>query len=83
MSYNKTNDLKCLKCGACCIFYSISKLNKKSMKPCKYLDVETGLCKIYKNRPEVCSDFKADEICYLISSLQLDEKLYILKKIYS
>ena len=76
------NPSKCLKCGICCIFFEISTLNKKAKEPCCFLDITTGKCNNYDNRPNVCRDFKTDEICYLISSLNSEEKLYILSKVY-
>lgn len=76
------NSLKCLKCGICCIFFDISTLNKKANVPCVFLDINTGKCNNYEKRPDACRDFKADEICYLISSLNSEEKLYILSKVY-
>jgi hypothetical protein len=74
--------LICLKCGVCCIFFDISSLNKKGNTPCAFLDINSGRCNNYENRPNVCRDFKADEICYLLSTLSLEDKLYILAKIY-
>lgn len=74
--------LRCLKCGTCCIFFDISTLNKKAKEPCHFLDINTGKCNNYEKRPTVCRDFQADEICYLISSLNREEKLYILSKVY-
>ena len=74
--------MKCLKCGSCCIFFDVSTLNKKANEPCKFLDIPTGKCNNYEDRPEVCRNFKADEICYLISSLNLESKLFILSKVY-
>jgi Fe-S-cluster containining protein len=78
-----SNSLKCLQCGICCIFFDITSLNKKAFEPCQFLNINTGKCNNYKKRPDVCRDFKADEICYLISSLNKEEKLYILSKVYN
>lgn len=71
----------CSACGACCIAYSISTLNKPAGAPCKNL-LDNGKCSDYKNRPQVCRDFKADNLCIFISPLLKEEKIKILQKIY-
>jgi Fe-S-cluster containining protein len=77
-----SNDrISCFACGACCVAFSISTLNKPSGEKCKNLTGE-GLCGIYEKRPKVCSDFAPDEICVLISSLPFDQKVNVLQKIY-
>ncbi len=80
MSTN-SNKISCLACGACCVAFSISTLNKPSGERCKYLTKE-GRCGIYEERPNVCRDFAPDEICVLISSLPFNEKVNVLRKIY-
>lgn len=47
-------------CGACCIAPSISSLNKPAGTRCEHLSND-NLCNLFnkKERPKVCSDFKA------------------------
>lgn len=78
MGDNKT---VCFTCGACCIAYDISSLNKPAGVPCKNLSVD-GKCSDYENRPQVCRDFKADNMCVFISTMPLTKKVEILQKIY-
>jgi len=33
--------------------------------PCKHLDQETGLCKIYSHRPDVCKEYSTEECGWL------------------
>lgn len=73
--------IECFTCGACCIAYDISSLNKPAGVPCKNLRAD-GKCGDYENRPQVCRDFKADNTCVFISSMPLNQKVEILKKIY-
>jgi Fe-S-cluster containining protein len=75
------NEIKCHICGACCIAYEISTLNKPAGVPCPNL-LPDGRCGDYENRPEVCRSFKPDEICELISTLTLEEKIHVIHKIY-
>ncbi|WP_372383946.1 YkgJ family cysteine cluster protein [Vibrio sp. BS-M-Sm-2] len=50
-----------LGCGACCIAPTISSLGKPANIRCEYLD-DGNLCTIFgkPERPQVCSDFKAE-----------------------
>lgn len=75
------NNNTCFTCGACCIAYSISTLNKPAGVPCDKL-LQNGKCGDYTNRPQVCRDFKADNLCVFISTLPLDKKTEILQQIY-
>ncbi|MCX8083796.1 MAG: YkgJ family cysteine cluster protein [Calditerrivibrio sp.] len=75
------NEIKCHICGACCIAYEISTLNKPAGEPCRYL-LSDGRCGNYENRPEVCRAFKPDEICVLLSTCTLEEKIHVIHKIY-
>ena len=67
-------------CGTCCIAYSISSLDKASGVECRHL--RGKICDDYNNRPEVCRDFKADELCYFISDLEQDERVSIIRNIF-
>jgi uncharacterized cysteine cluster protein YcgN (CxxCxxCC family) len=47
-------DAKCLRCGRCC--YEKVLFNGRVFntgRPCKHLDVETKLCRVYERRHEV------------------------------
>lgn len=77
----KSKETGCYKCGACCIAYSISSLNKPAGIRCKNL-LDNGKCDDYDNRPQVCRDFKADNLCALLKPLPLEEKLKIIKEVY-
>lgn len=47
----------CIKCGACCRRVGLSDLTRgldRGDGTCKHFDVETNLCLIYANRPDVC-----------------------------
>ena len=72
---------ECFKCGACCIAFDIKALGKKVGEVCSYM-TETNLCSIYKDRPDGCKYFLPDEICVLISTLSLRDKVKIIRNIY-
>jgi Fe-S-cluster containining protein len=74
--------IACNMCGACCIAYDISSLQKPAGVPCMHLG-DDGACKDYANRPQVCRDFQADELCELISILPLSQKIRIIQEVYS
>lgn len=75
------NNRQCFKCGACCIAYSISTLKKTAGIPCHNLKPD-GKCGDYENRPAVCREFKADNLCFFIQGLPLKKQVEILIKIY-
>lgn len=55
-------EFKCDCCGLCCKHINRSSLLKDfdtGNGVCKFLDAETNLCKIYANRPDICSVEKA------------------------
>lgn len=68
-------------CGACCVAYDISTLKKPAGAPCKFL-CKDGKCGNYESRPKVCRDFRPDEICVLISTLDFEDKVKVIQKIY-
>lgn len=48
----------CTKCGACCKNISgIKELESYDLGNgiCKYLDMQSNTCRIYGNRPDICS----------------------------
>ncbi len=73
--------IECFACGACCTAYSISTLKKPAGVKCAHLR-DDGLCGDYENRPYVCRAFQPDELCVLISTLPMAEKVEIISKVY-
>ena len=71
----------CFKCGACCIAFDIKSFDKKAGEVCRFLS-KSNLCIIYNSRPEGCRHYLPDEICVLISTLLLPEKVDVLRNIY-
>ncbi|WP_318495654.1 YkgJ family cysteine cluster protein [Photobacterium leiognathi] len=68
-----------LGCGACCIAPTISSLDKAANIRCKYLD-KNNLCSIFgkPERPQVCSDFKADpDVCGTTNKDAMDNLIYL------
>ena len=47
----------CGNCTACCKVFNIPELDKPAGKWCDHCKIGSG-CKIYEERPEICSDFK-------------------------
>ena len=50
-------DFPCTQCGACCRHVNLSELTKfldRGDGICYHHDLNSHLCKIYENRPEVC-----------------------------
>ena len=55
-------EFKCDCCGLCCRHINRSSLLKNfdtGNGVCKFLNTETNLCKIYAERPDICSVEKA------------------------
>ncbi|ABM38049.1 protein of unknown function UPF0153 [Polaromonas naphthalenivorans CJ2] len=47
----------CTKCGLCCSHVDRSNQTKwlnRGDGACRYLNMDTNLCEIYENRPEIC-----------------------------
>ncbi len=74
-------EIDCHICGMCCEFMSISSLKKEIDVRCEYLEKDNK-CSDYENRPKVCREYKADLLCYFISSLDHDEQVKIFKSVY-
>ena len=75
------SEMKCFKCGTCCIAPDISTLNKPIGVRCKFLTPD-NLCSIYERRPQVCRDYQPDEICLLIQGLPEEERVRKFLQIY-
>jgi hypothetical protein len=63
------------------VAFDISVLKKPAGTPCSELTPD-GKCGNYANRPEVCRAFKPDELCTLVSTLPLKEKVKIIMEVY-
>lgn len=61
------SEFKCNQCGLCCKnIHLIDELKDFHQGDgiCKYLDIETNLCKIYEIRPDICNVEKSYENYY-------------------
>lgn len=76
-----TSTIDCQQCGVCCTAFDISSLKKKEGVRCKHLTTDFR-CADYENRPAVCKDFVPDEICILISTLDFEDRLKVVRNIY-
>lgn len=76
-----SKQVECSICGLCCIAYSISSLNKKAGERCIHLGSDNK-CKIYEERPQVCRDFKADNLCVFLSSLDREDQIKLIRELY-
>ena len=66
--------MECTCCGACCVAPDIAALDKPLGLRCPHLG-EDNLCRVYEQRPSVCRDYAADEVCRLIEAPTLDERV--------
>ncbi len=66
--------MECTCCGACCVAPDIAALDKPLGLRCPHL-TEDNLCGVYEQRPSVCRDYAADEVCRLIEAPTLDERV--------
>lgn len=80
-SIKNVEEIKCHCCGVCCEILSISSLNKPANTRCDNL-LDDGRCGNYEGRATVCIEYKADELCYLISSLSDEDKIKVFKAVY-
>ncbi len=65
---------ECTKCGACCVAPDISTLGKALGVRCPNLGPD-NLCTAYEQRPQVCRDYAADELCERIAAPSLEERV--------
>lgn len=77
----QNNEIECLKCGACCTAFDISELKKEAGVRCENLTPE-NTCGIYETRPWGCKGYKPDELCVLFSTLNMEERITLFRKIY-
>lgn len=66
--------MDCTCCGACCVAPDIAALGKAVGVPCPHLTAEHR-CGIYEDRPQVCRDYSADEICVHIDAPTLEGRV--------
>ncbi len=66
--------MECTRCGACCVAPDIAALDKPLGMRCPHL-TEDNLCSVYEQRPSICREYKADEVCRLIEAPTLEERV--------
>ncbi|WP_022851239.1 YkgJ family cysteine cluster protein [Limisalsivibrio acetivorans] len=81
MSARDDSRIECLMCGACCIAFDIKEIGKRAGEPCSHLTSERK-CSIYENRPWGCRGYRPDELCVLLSTLDEEERVGIMRRIY-
>ncbi len=65
---------ECTKCGACCVAPDIAALDKPLGLGCPHLGPDAR-CTAYEQRPQVCRDYAADELCERIAAPTLEERV--------
>lgn len=75
-------EIKCTVCGACCVAPDISALNKPAGVPCDHL-LADNKCAIYEDRPLVCRQYQADEVCLEIEAPTLDGRVRRLTALFA
>lgn len=66
--------MECTQCGACCVAPDIAALDKPLGLRCPHLTAE-NLCSVYDRRPQICRDYRADELCERIAAPTLEERV--------
>ncbi|AEI65062.1 YkgJ family cysteine cluster protein [Corallococcus macrosporus] len=66
--------VECTQCGACCVAPDIAALDKPLGLRCPNL-LENNLCAVYEQRPAICREYQADEVCTLIEAPTLEERV--------
>ncbi len=74
MSDAAPKPVECTRCGACCVAPDIAALDKPLGLRCPHLK-EDNLCDVYEDRPAICRDYQADELCTLIEAPTLEERV--------
>ncbi len=64
----------CRGCSTCCVAPDIAALGKPLGVPCVHLGPE-GRCLDYANRPEVCRNYRPDELCDAIAAPTLEARV--------
>lgn len=66
--------IACNGCGACCVAPDIAALGKALGAPCPHLRADLR-CAVYADRPQVCRDYPADELCDAIDAPTLEGRV--------
>jgi uncharacterized protein len=66
--------MDCTRCGACCVAPDIAALDKPLGLRCPHLTADL-LCAVYDRRPQICRDYRADEVCRLIEAPTLEARV--------
>lgn len=66
--------MECTRCGACCVAPDIAALDKPVGLRCPHLTAD-HLCSVYEDRPQICRDFQADDVCKQIEAKTLEERV--------
>jgi Fe-S-cluster containining protein len=66
--------IACFGCGVCCVAPDIAALGKALGRPCPHLQADLK-CAVYADRPQVCRDYSADELCLAVDAPTLDERV--------
>lgn len=66
--------MECRMCGTCCVAPDIAALDKPLGERCIYL-LPTGICSVYHQRPEVCRNYRPDELCGKIAAPTMEERV--------
>lgn len=64
----------CRRCGTCCVAPDIAALEKPLGIRCVNLS-DSGECRIYDDRPEVCRGYRPDSLCLLVHAPTLEERV--------
>ena len=67
--------MECTRCGACCVAPDIAALDKPLGLRCPHLTAD-NLCAVYDQRPRICRDYHADEVCRLIEAPTIEERVH-------
>ena len=71
----------CSMCGACCVAPDISSIGKAIGERCPHL-LPDNRCGVYEDRPKVCRDYSADEICDAIDAPTLEERVANYRRLF-
>jgi Fe-S-cluster containining protein len=71
----------CSQCGACCVAPDVTSLGKAAGVRCVHL-MDDNKCEIYDDRPLVCRQYRADEICLQIDAPTLQERVARYQKLF-
>ncbi len=73
--------MECMKCGTCCTAPDITALGKPLGQQCPHLR-ESMHCAIYDVRPEVCRQYRPDDLCTSVAAETLAERVSRYLKVF-